>query len=70
MTERVVYLGWRCTNCGEILTALDDASVAVAWRWNGEHWEHRCESLHPQASYKPAVRVQASVSRDEPPAAG
>lgn len=39
---------WRCSCCGEM---CDGSS---AWRWNGEIWEHKCQSNHPQHGHEPA----------------
>lgn len=36
-----------CPQCGSSNKATDNSS----WRWNGEHWEHRCGGLDPQVGH-------------------
>jgi hypothetical protein len=32
-----------CPECG---SSNKDPAEVGAWRWNGEHWEHRCGGLN------------------------
>lgn len=43
---------WRCSCCGEGVEPGEP--MPTSWRRTGDAWEHRCESLAPQAGYHPA----------------
>lgn len=46
---------WRCTCCGAELNGryVRDSR----WRWNGERWEHVCETDAAQVGHMPAEPV-------------
>ena len=37
-----------CPRCGTCNFELNGVN---SWRWNGEHWEHRCDDLDPQIGH-------------------
>jgi len=51
---------WVCTSCGCKYDAgagrpLSITDVWSHWRWAGEHWEHRCHGMSPQAGHSLAI---------------
>jgi hypothetical protein len=43
--------GMRCSGCHAAVNPFDSL-----WRWDGEHWEHRCAENHPQVGCLRAER--------------
>ena len=51
---------WKCSACGAILDAdgFGNWAWAMAWRWNGQVWEHKCPGGGPQGGHFQAERLQ------------